>query len=433
MLNSKIAILGSISKATNLDAKGGVEVWTSLFLTECVKRGYTFDLYGIPGSINIPGSIDLIEIAHKGADEIINSDILQDKPLGIEEKTLVYDSLYARTLSLVKKNEHRYDFVIDSTGSPFFTITADEFSKPLVSVGHFGASKPYVKFMKVFPISKSLFYTFPSRRIYRKAKVIPKSQKFFIHEGINVNHFQFKKGAKTNLLWFGRIDPKMKKGADIAIEISKDMKIPLDIFTYIEGKKYFETVIKPLLHDGVTLSTDAKKSEYFNKSKVFVLPLGWEEPFGLVVPEAMAAGVPVVTYARGSMPELIVDGKTGFLVNHSDTDIRGDFIIKKTGKAGLIEAIKKIYAMDEKEYNNMRLACRKHVIENFTIEKMVDSYEEVFYKILNSKKKFYQHGSLSPLQKLNVKTSFIKNGFNKYSPSLAASNLEGITISAKRS
>lgn len=398
----KIAVLGSISKPTTLDAKGGVEVWTALFLSEAIQRGYTFDLYGIPGSIDIPGKIDLIKVFEKGADEIIHSEFLQDKPLRNDEKILIFDSLYARTLTMLKHNEDKYDLIIDSTGSPFFTITADEFVKPMLVIGHFGATKPYVKFMKIFPVSKNLFYTFPSRRIYKRARIIPQNQKFFIPEGINPDIISYENTEKTHLLWFGRIDPNMKKGADIAMKISTHLNIPLDIYTYIESRTYFNKNISPLLTDNIVINTTSPKTEYFKRAKVFVLPLQWEEPFGLVVPESMASGTPVVAYARGAMPELIVDGVTGFLVNASDQKIRGDFIVKQTGIEGLIEATKRIYKMNTKEYEQMRKNCRQHVLDNFTVKKMVNRYEEVFYKILNFNKKFTEHTSI----KRNVKVSF---------------------------
>lgn len=70
----------------------------------------------------------------------------------------------------------------------------------------------------------------------------------------------------------------------------------------------------------------------------------------------MACGVPVVAYARGSIPEIIKDGETGFLVNPSDNDIRGEFLIKKTGIQGLKETVEKIYSMSEDEYITMRKA-----------------------------------------------------------------------------
>ena len=99
----------------------------------------------------------------------------------------------------------------------------------------------------------------------------------------------------------------------------------------------------------------------------------------------MSCGTPVVTFAKGSIPEIIKDGETGFIINPSDDDIRGNWIIKKTGIEGLCEAVERIYSMPEDRYKEMRQACRVHVENNFTIEHMVDQYVEVYKEILAKK------------------------------------------------
>jgi glycosyltransferase involved in cell wall biosynthesis len=109
-----------------------------------------------------------------------------------------------------------------------------------------------------------------------------------------------------------------------------------------------------------------------------LFPIEWEEPFGLVMVESMATGTPVIAYARGATKEIIKDGETGFLVNPSDIDIRGNFIIKKTGQAGIQEAVERIYSMPDNEYARIRQNCRRHVENLFTIEKMVNQYIDFF-------------------------------------------------------
>lgn len=103
----------------------------------------------------------------------------------------------------------------------------------------------------------------------------------------------------------------------------------------------------------------------------------------------MSCGTPIIAYAKGAIPEIIDDGVTGFIVNSSDDDIRGEWIVKKTGVDGLCEAIEKIYSMPEGEYQKMRQNCRTHVEKNFTARRMVEEYLKI-YKEVVSKQNSYQ-------------------------------------------
>lgn len=215
-----------------------------------------------------------------------------------------------------------------------------------------------------------------------------------IYHGINIEKFKFNNGIKNDTMsWIGRIVPE--KGLEDAIELSLELQKKLVIGGRVDDEnksnlQYFKANIEhklasPLItHFGEIES--AKRDEIFAQSKCFLFPIRWEEPFGLVMIEAMASGTPVVAYARGSVPEVIKDGETGFIVNSSDNDIRGDFIIKKTGREGLKEAIKKIYSMSEIEYKKMRRACRTHIENNFTVERMVDDYEKLYQEIIEKNK-----------------------------------------------
>jgi glycosyltransferase involved in cell wall biosynthesis len=212
-----------------------------------------------------------------------------------------------------------------------------------------------------------------------------------IYNGINTLSFKLGEGNKSYIIFFGRIDPV--KGADIAIEVAKKTSKELLIAGFVDKgkKKYFQSKIIPNVDNKkILLSTEMinheKKIQLFGEAKLFLSPICWEEPFGLVMIEAMATGTPVVAFARGSVPEVIKDGETGFIVNPSDDDIRGDFIIKKTGIEGLCEAVERIYSMPEDQYRKMRKACREHVEKNFTVEKMVDEYEKVYEEIISQRK-----------------------------------------------
>lgn len=207
-----------------------------------------------------------------------------------------------------------------------------------------------------------------------------------IYNGIILEEFDFNAQGDSNIIWFGRID--YTKGLDIAINLANQIKKPLKAAYFLDPGRadYFNREIKPLLNKNITLINEIKdiktKSDFLAQAKVLLFPIRWDEPFGIVMVEAMATGTPVVAFARGSVPEVIKDGVTGFIVNTADDDIRGDFIIKKTGMEGLMEAVERIYSLTPEKYQQMRKTCREYVEQNFTIDKMVDKYEEAYKKVI---------------------------------------------------
>ncbi|GAB4219962.1 MAG: hypothetical protein Fur009_8390 [Candidatus Microgenomates bacterium] len=213
-----------------------------------------------------------------------------------------------------------------------------------------------------------------------------------IYHGINISIFDYNEKSKNHIIYFGRIIED--KGPDIALKIALKLNIKLKFATSnIKAnlsQLYFDNKIKPFIDNkNVFLEgfiEGKKKSQFINEGKLFLFPIQWEEPFGLVMIESMACGTPVVAFARGSVPEVIKDGETGFIVNPSDDDIRGNWIVKKTGIEGLCEAVERIYSMPEEKYRQMRRACRAHVEKHFTIERMVNEYEKVYEEILSKKK-----------------------------------------------
>jgi glycosyltransferase involved in cell wall biosynthesis len=188
-------------------------------------------------------------------------------------------------------------------------------------------------------------------------------KEFVVYNGIDISQFKFSKKPKDHFIWIGRIEPK--KGPARAIILAKKMKLKLLLAGRLDPSQrdFFEKKIRPHLNGKIKYLGELSQKElssFYGQARAFLYPLEWEEPFGLCPVEAMACGTPVIAFARGSMKEIIKNGKTGF-------------VVKDVGE--MIEAIKNVEKIKRED-------CREWVKENFTIEKMVENYEKIYYQIL---------------------------------------------------
>jgi glycosyltransferase involved in cell wall biosynthesis len=203
-----------------------------------------------------------------------------------------------------------------------------------------------------------------------------------VYHGIDVGAFPQGDGAGNYLMLAGRM--LESKGIDIGVKAALKAKKPLYLLGEPrEGDPYWTEKIAGYI-DGVRVKHEGfiekeKLVAFYANASAFLFPIQWEEPFGLVMIEAMACGTPVIAYNRGSVPEIVKDGVTGFIIDPDNADRpgKGTWSIKKQGIDGLVEAVGRIGEID-------RRACRRHVEEHFTVEKMVEGYERVYEKVLST-------------------------------------------------
>lgn len=183
-----------------------------------------------------------------------------------------------------------------------------------------------------------------------------------VYNGIHIDEFTFRPVPGDYLLFFGRIHPD--KGTAESIRIAKKSGKKLIISGLIQDQEYFDREVKPFINDDdivyVGNSGPEERDRLLGEALALLHPIGFEEPFGLSVAESMLCGTPVIAFKKGSMPELIADGKTGFLVHTADQ---------------AVEAVADITSID-------RAFCRAHAASKFSYQKMTEGYIEVYEKIL---------------------------------------------------
>jgi glycosyltransferase involved in cell wall biosynthesis len=146
-----------------------------------------------------------------------------------------------------------------------------------------------------------------------------------IHHGIDISKFHFSGGKGEYLLFFGRIHPE--KGVHEAIQVAQRAGKKLVIAGIVQDREYFESRVEPYL-DGdrveyLGVIGPAQRSDVLGRAVALLHLISFEEPFGLSLVEAMACGTPVIAFGRGSIPEIIMDGKTGFIVEDVEQAVSG--------------------------------------------------------------------------------------------------------------
>lgn len=188
-----------------------------------------------------------------------------------------------------------------------------------------------------------------------------------VYNGIDSETFAFSDSNEDYLMFAGRMvtEKGAKEAVQVALQTGKRLIITGNVLP--SSQWYFDEHIKPYLSDKVLYLGMIDKDQmvkYYQKALALLVPIQWEEPFGLTMAEAMACGTPVIAFRRGSVPEVIEDTKTGFIVDNTSS---------------MVEAVEKINTIS-------RQRCRKHVENNFSLDHMIDGYEKVLRNIVTPPK-----------------------------------------------
>jgi glycosyltransferase involved in cell wall biosynthesis len=189
-----------------------------------------------------------------------------------------------------------------------------------------------------------------------------------VHHGFPPESYTPYRKSGKYLAFLGRTSPE--KGLDQAIEIAQRAGMPLKIAAKIDkvDQDYFDACIRPLLN-----SPDIEflgeigypeKNKFLGEAAALLFPICWPEPFGIVMIEAMACGTPVIAYPFGSVPEVIKDGVSGYIV----PDLQS-----------AVDAVQKLDRLDRKK-------IRKHFEQHFTASRMAQDYLRIYERVASRKK-----------------------------------------------
>jgi len=335
----RIAMLSPIAWRTPPRHYGPWESVVSLLTEGLVSRGFDVTLFAT-GDSETSGKLHAI--CARGYEE----------DLSIIPK--VWECLHISELF-----EHAKDFDIIHNNFDFLPLTyTGLITTPVVTTIH-GLSSP-----GILPIYKK----YNSRVSYVSISDADRSPDLdyirTIHHGIDTKQFDFQTEPDDYLLFFGRIHHD--KGAREALEIARACNKKLIMAGIIQDEAYYQQYVEPHLDNNNAVYVGSigpvQRNQLLGKAYALLHPINFNEPFGLSVVESMACGTPVIAFNKGSMPELIEDGKNGFLVTTVDE---------------AIDAVAHIKDID-------RACCRRRVEEYFTTDRMVEEYVQVYKSVLET-------------------------------------------------
>lgn len=354
----RIAILGSVALPVPPPFQGGTE-WIAYHQAMGLsKKGHEVILFAAKGTAQNfkDSSVEVVEVGRgdvvlgsKGEQKFDPTKTEFSRKLRLE---MVYLSQVSQKLI---ENKDSYDIILNNMrGEAVFLPVAKLLGKSFANVMH----------LNLFPELSKAFQAFNAHVITisnAQRKEFPNLNYLAtVYNGVEVDKFTFNQTPSDYLLMIGTIGRHKNQGE--AIAVAKELGLKLVLAGKIRDQDYFEELKKDIDREQIKWVGEIgfeEKVKLYQNAKAFLFPILWEEPFGLVMIEAMSCGTPVVAFNHGAVSEVVLNGLTGYVVdNHSQ----------------MIEAIKKIDSID-------RAACRKHVEENFSVSKMADGYEKALQKL----------------------------------------------------
>jgi len=330
--------------------QGGTERIAQEMIEGFAKKGYKVTLFGAG---KYKGSAKFIQVFKKTITErkIDTTYIESSRPLRLES------AYAARVMKEIIKREEEFDIIFNHARGGYLFLPLSLFIKtPIVSILHLPIFEEMAEVLASYKKPNVVTISNNQRKRFPNINYLAT-----IYNGINLKEFKFCQKPKDYFLYMGALGEH--KNPKDAILAAKKAKVKLILAGGKRREPYFSKEIKPLI-DGKQIKyvgeiSGKKRVDLVKCAKGFLFPIKWQEPFGLVMIEAMACGVPVIAYPNGAVPEVVKDKKTGFIVKN----------VRE-----ITEAIKNIDKIDRKK-------CRERVEKYFSIEKMIANYEKIIKKL----------------------------------------------------
>lgn len=320
---------------------GGHERLVSLFAEEYQKMGHEVTLLAGPDSYCSGKTVTFGR-----------NDLGRSKQVRFKEARIVWQYL--------RKNRDNFDLVHNFGRLIYLLPVLNSPVKKIMTYGR-PVAQGGIKIVNSLP-NRNLIFTACSDNCVATGNI--KGHWETIYNAIDFSLYELNKTVAEDapLMFLGRLD--RIKGAHTAIKVAKATNSQLIIAGNIsnteEDQAYFKTIIEPQI-DGSQIKyigplNDAEKNDRLRHAKALLFPIEWDEPFGMVMIEAMACGTPVIAFTRGSVPEVVENGITGFMVEDA---------------AGMQQKIGEINTID-------RSLCRKTAMERFNVNVIARNYLQLF-------------------------------------------------------
>jgi glycosyltransferase involved in cell wall biosynthesis len=339
----RIAMLAPPWIAVPPPAYGGIEAVVHLLCEGLVDRGHDVTLFAAPGSQSSGNVLSPLEMPHE-----------QEIGEGLHEADHVGSCF--QEVARAAAEGSPYDVIHDHCGSVAL-VTAPFVGTPVVHTVH----GPFVGDMLPF-----------YRRHGRNATIVGLSRDqlsrapmqthgaHVVPNPIDARTWPLRTEKDDYVLWIGRMSPD--KGPDRAIDAARDADVPIVLAGPVQPgqEDYFRHAVEPHL-DGERVRYLGQvafhdKGRLFAGARALLMPIRWPEPFGMVMIEALACGTPVIAFPEGAAPEIVEDGRTGYLVGDEHEMADG---IADTGRID-------------------RCACRQDALDRFDVPRVVERYEDAY-------------------------------------------------------